>query len=225
MAPDFLFAPMQKVVIIRQRQAKRLNMLKKVDVVVFDFDGTLSARDCNVEFAKYCFRHSLRPWLFLPLMAVCGVARWVNPDGVWWRQAIRRFTTPEMVKKFAPDFIKKHRRERFGWAKDQVASERAAGRMVVLISAGPDFLVPHLVRDIKFDAVMCSRMEKSRPWRYKFLCWGANKVCALDAWAVENKYIPRVVRSYSDSKSDRPIMDIAAEEVWVDKKTGLRKHA
>ena len=33
-------------------------MLKKVDVVVFDFDGTLSGLDSNVEFAKYCFRLS-----------------------------------------------------------------------------------------------------------------------------------------------------------------------
>ena len=43
-------------------------MLNKQDVVVFDFDGTLSARDTSVEFAKYCFRHSARPWLYLPLM-------------------------------------------------------------------------------------------------------------------------------------------------------------
>ncbi|MDE6481349.1 MAG: HAD-IB family phosphatase [Alphaproteobacteria bacterium] len=198
-------------------------MLVKKDIVVFDFDGTLSARDCNVEFAKYCFRHAFRPWMFLPLMAVCGVVRWVNPDGVWWREKIRCFMTPEMVKKFAPAFVKQHRRERFGWAKERVAAERAAGRTVVLISAAPDYLLPALVRDIKFDAVMCSRMDSAHPWKYKFLCWGKNKVCALDDWAKSKKYIPRVVRSYSDSRSDMPMMEIAAERVWVDRKTGLRK--
>lgn len=200
-------------------------MLQKVDVVVFDFDGTLSARDCNVEFAKYCFRHSIRPWLFLPLMAVCGVARWFCPGGTWWRENIRRFMTRDMVTRLAPGFIKQHRGERFGWSKEQVAAEKAAGRKVVLISAGADYLVPALVRDIKFDAVICSQMDAAHPWKYKFLCWGANKVCALDDWAVRNKYVPRVVRSYSDSKSDMPMMKIAGEEVWVDRKTGLRKHA
>lgn len=200
-------------------------MLKKVDVVVFDFDGTLSAKDCNIEFAKYCFHHSVRPWLFLPLMAVCGVARWIRPDGIWWRENIRRFQTPEMIAKFAPAFIKKHKMERFGWSKEQVAAERAAGRTVVLISAAPDYLLEPLTRDIKFDAVMSSRMDKARPWRYKFLCWGKNKVIALDEWAKKNKYIPRVVRSYSDSRSDMPMMEIADEEVWIDRKTGLRKHA
>ena len=29
--------------------------------------------------------------------------------------------------------------------------------------------------------------------------------------------------TYSDSKNDMPIMEIAKEQVWIDKKTGLRK--
>ncbi len=198
-------------------------MLKKVDVVVFDFDGTLSALDSNVEFAKYCFRHAVRPWVYLPLMGIAGIARAFNPGGIWWRQNIRRFLTPEMVKNFAPDFIRAHKRERFGWAKEQVESERAAGRQVILISASPDYLLPKLVRDIKFDAVICSEMDPAHPWKYKYLCWGANKVHAMDKWAVANKFVPRVVRSYSDSASDMPMMEIADEQVWVDRKTGLRK--
>ena len=198
-------------------------MLKKEDVVVFDFDGTLSGRDTSMEFVKYCFRHSGRAWLYLPLIGVGLIGRWLNPSGIWWRQATRRFLTPEMIRRFAPAFIKQHRRERFGWSKDQVAKERADGRSVVLISASPDYLLPQLVRDIKFDAVLCSRMDENHPWKYEFLCWGQNKVVAMDEWAKKNHMIPRVVRSYSDSKSDMPLMEIAAEQIWVDKKTGLRK--
>ena len=84
-------------------------------------------------------------------------------------------------------------------------------------------MVPKLVNDIKFDAVLTSRMDKQKPWQYDFLCWGSNKVVALDKWARENKIIPNVVRSYSDSKSDLPIMNIAREQIWIDRKTGLRK--
>ena len=200
-------------------------MLKKEDIVVFDFDGTLSAKDSNVEFAKYCFKHSIRPWFFLPLMGIAGICAAINPAGIWWREKIRRFLTPKMVKDFAPDFIKQHKRERFGWAKEQVESERSAGRKVILVSASPNYLLPYLVRDIKFDAVMCSKMVPNTPWKYEFLCWGQNKVYAMDEWAKENKIIPHVVRSYSDSKSDMPMMDIADEEVWVDRETGLRKQA
>ena len=198
-------------------------MLRKTTVVVFDFDGTLSARDSNVEFARYCFKHSIRPWLYLPLMMVCGVLRWIRPHGLWWRENIRRFLTRDMVKKYAPDFIRLHKRERFGWAKERVQYERDCGHKVVLISASTDYLVPQLVRDMKFDAVITSHMNKEKPWKYERICWGVKKVYALDEWAKQNKIIPDVVRSYSDSKSDMPLMEIADEQVWINRKTGMRK--
>lgn len=200
-------------------------MLKKEEIVVFDFDGTLSAGDSNVGFVKYCFRKSVRPWLFLPLIGIAMIVRNFNLPGIWWRQASRRFLTTDMVKKFAPEFIKQHKRERFGWAKEQVAKEHNEGRKVILISASPDYMVPNLVKDMKFDVVLCSRMEKDKPWKYDFLCWGKNKVIALDEWAKKNKIIPHVIRSYADSKSDMYLMEIAEEQVWIDNKTGLRKSA
>lgn len=198
-------------------------MLQKVNVVVFDFDGTLSASDSNFEFGKYCFKHSIRPWLFLPVIFVAQIGRILNPSGIWWRQTMRRFLTENMVKELSGKMIVEHKQRRFGWAKDQVAKEHRAGNKVVLISASTNYLIPKLVADMKFDAVFTSQMEQAKPWKYKFLCWGNNKVIALDNWAKENKYIPNVVRAYSDSKSDLPIMEIAKEQVWIDKKTGLRK--
>ena len=197
-------------------------MSKKTKVVVFDFDGTLSAYDANYEFARYCLRHSFRTWLFLPLIALGGVGRFLNHPGLWWRETMRRFLTEKMVEKYAPDFIKQHKQNRFGWAAERVAAERAAGNVVILISASPNYLLKPLVRDIKFDAVMCSEMEPKLPRKYKFLCWGKNKVVAFDAWAKKNKITPVIVRSYSDSKSDMPIMKLAAEQVWIDRKTGGR---
>lgn len=198
-------------------------MLTKVNVVVFDFDGTLSASDSNYEFFKYCFKHSIRPWFFIPCVIFCAACSFLNRKGMWWREGIRNFVTPKMVNDFAHNVVKIHKLNRFGWAKDQVAKERTAGNKVILISASPDYLIPDLVKDMKFDAVFCSQMRKDKPYKYKFMCWGKNKVAALDMWAQKNKYIPNVVRVYSDSKSDMPLMEIAKEQVWIDSKTGLRK--
>lgn len=196
-------------------------MLKPVNVVLFDFDGTLSWPDSNAAFARYCMRHSVRPWLFLPWIGFCGILGLLNPHGIWWRQNMRKFITENMVEKLAPGFIKMHRRNRFGWAAEKVASERANGNKVLLLSASPDYLILHLTQDMGFDAVICSKMSKKKPWKYKLFCHGENKVNAMDEWARRNNVIPHVIRAYSDSKSDMPMMEIADQQIWINPKTGL----
>lgn len=198
-------------------------MLKPVDVVLFDFDGTLSWPDSNVAFARYCMRHSVRPWLFIPMFGVCAMARLFNRRGCWWREHMRRFLTPDMIKKHMRGFVREHRRNRFGWAAERVAAERAAGNKVLLITATPDYLISELVRDMDFDAVICSHVHESRPWKYKFCCWGKNKVIAMDEWAKEHKFIPHVVRAYSDSKTDLPMMEIADQQIWINPESGMPK--
>ena len=197
-------------------------MSKKVNVVIFDFDGTMSARESNFEFAKYCFRRSWRPWLFLPLIGAATVMRVLNHPGMWWRESMRRFLSAELRDKYLKGFIKQHKQERFGWVAERVAAEHADGNKVLLISASTDYLIPKLVDDIEFDAIMTSEMDNKKPWKYHFLCWGENKVVALNAWAKKNKITPVVVRSYADSASDMPLMKLAKERVWIDRKTGLR---
>ena len=134
---------------------------------------------------------------------------------------MRRFITSDMVRRFVSDFVKEHKRNRFGWAAERVASEHAAGNKVILLTASPDYLIQKLVSDMKFDVVICSKMCKDKPWKYKFLCWGENKVLAMEEWARENKIVPHVVRAYSDSKNDLPMMEIADHQVWINPRTGM----
>ena len=196
----------------------------KVNLVVFDFDGTLSSGDCNIEFGKYCFRHSLRPWFFIPVIALGFLIKPFNPAGTTWRAITRSFMTKNMIKKHADNFIAEHKMNRFGWVVDRIKFEKSKkNTRVILISAGPDYLIHKLVRDLPFDAVICSQMYLSHPWNYKFLCWGKNKVRAMNEWLAKKKLDANFIRSYSDSKTDLPIMNLAKEQVWINSKTGIRK--
>lgn len=198
-------------------------MFKQADIIVFDFDGTLSRGDANIAFGKYCLMHSFRTWIFLPLILIGAVAKLFNPGGIWWRETMRSFLTRDMVKNLAPNFIKLHKRARFDWAKSTVKREKENGNIVILISAGPDFLIPDLVRDLGFDAVMCSKMNSTKPYKFEFLCWNKNKVLAMDNFAKQEKIFPRIFRSYSDSLADMPIMELSLHRVWVNPKTGARR--
>lgn len=192
-------------------------MAKKIDISVFDFDGTLSASDANLEFGKYLLRHSPKTWLYLPFIIVGMLAKYLNPSGLWWRQMSRRYVTKNTVQRYAPEFIREHKKRRFDWALDAVAREREDGNIVLLISASPDYLVPYLVDDMDFDAILCSQMDALHPWKINFLCWGPGKVEALAHWAAENNVIPNVVRSYGDSPGDKFIMARANEQVWIER--------
>ena len=135
-----------------------------------------------------------------------------------WRQMFRIYLTPKMLKKFAPPFIREHMKNHWGWSAEQVAKERAAGNTVIMVSATADYLLMPLLDGMEFDLIICSEMEPAYPWKYRFLNWGQNKAAALKS--VLSTY--RVVRAYSDSRSDRPMMDMAAEQVWINPETGCR---
>lgn len=188
-------------------------------IVVFDFDGTLSWPDTNVEFQRFAMRRSVWPWICLPLTIFGVLMKYVSANAAWRRNLARRYQTKKLLARLGPDFIRHHLRNRFGWAAEQVARERAMGNFVVLVSASPDYFVRPLVKDMGFDLIVASVMDKKRPWRLKFLCYGENKVAALDR-AIKSY---KIIRAYADSKSDLPIMSKAAEQVWINPRTGCRK--
>ncbi|MCL2748942.1 MAG: haloacid dehalogenase-like hydrolase [Alphaproteobacteria bacterium] len=205
--------------------------MKKQNVVLFDFDGTLSAGDANRGFMMYCFLHSFRPWLFLPV-SLCGLlvfllfrSKKCASGGLLWRQLLRRFISADLVVRLAPAFIKRHKKLRFGWAKDRIAKERADGNIVLCVSAGPEYLLKPLVSDLGFDDVLCSVMGKAHPWKYEFLCTGKNKVVAVNEWAKRQKITPVVIRVYGDSCGDLEMMKLAKEQVWINSRTGKRIEA
>ena len=190
-------------------------------LAVFDFDGTLSRSDAYIEFWRFASRRSVRPWLFMPFMIVGVILRNAFPKSIFSRDLMRAYMSKNLVRRLRKDFIKHHLENRFGWAKERVEKERRAGNFTVLISAGADFFIKPLVRDMGFDLVIASPFDLERPWKHKFFCYGENKVAALNRAMKSKPY--KIVRAYSDSRSDMPIMSLADEQVWIDSRTGCRR--
>ncbi len=198
---------------------------KIVKLALYDFDGTLCAHDSVVEFWKYCFKHSIRPWAFLPMIGFYGLLGGLNLISKnYMNQRMLCFLTPDMITRFVPDFIREHKRNIFGWAHERVKNDQESGLTAICISASRNYLIHPLTADFGFDLVMCSNMDPDEPWRaIGDLCLGAEKVNRLNAWAKQRGIEYRVVRAYSDSKKDLPMMRLAGEQIWVDPKTGIRK--
>lgn len=198
--------------------------MKELKIVMYDFDGTLCAGDSTTDFWKYCIKKSYRAKLFLcflwPLfiLKVFGI---VSKE--LFRQWMFLFLTKDMIKKLVPDFIKEHRAGIWGWAFDMVKSDKQAGFFVICSTGMREYMAKGMLAGFEFDKVFCSEVLSDRPWKFRSRsCLGFEKVNLLKKWAKENGIKYKVVKAYSDSKLDIPMMLLAKDKVWVDYKTGDR---
>ncbi len=193
-------------------------------LAIYDFDGTVCQKDSTIEFWKYCVKHSTRAKLFLTFIWVFFVLRFFR---IISKETLRQysfyFLTPKMVRELSGDFIKKHRQGIFGWPFEQIQADKDSGLYTICITGLRDYLESGLLKGFNFDEVLCSKTEKKRPWKFETRsCLDIEKLNQLSKWAKDKKVFYRVVKTYSDSKLDYPIMAIAEEKIWINYKTGTR---
>ncbi|MDR1697233.1 MAG: haloacid dehalogenase-like hydrolase [Rickettsiales bacterium] len=204
---------------------------KNKNLVLFDFDGTLSRGDTNAAFYKYCFKHSLRPWFHIHRVMFAMLYRFVakffkrdrftvTKSDITWREISKSWMTLSLIKRLLPGFLDEFRTHRFGWAAQQVRKEHAGGNTVILTTAGPDFLIFPLVCDMDFDYIITTETRKRRRYKIKFFNYRANKVAALQPF-LDAGYT--VLRAYSDSKNDMPMMNLAKTQIWINSHDGTLK--
>jgi phosphoserine phosphatase len=194
--------------------------MEKNNIVVFDFDGTLCAGDLSFGFWIYALRRSIRPWLFLPMTIFGIMISPLNRGGVFWRGVARRWLDKKLLLRLRDPFLAERKLKIFGWAGDRIAEERAFGNMVVLASASPDYLLKKLVglAGWRLDMFLCSKTDGEKPWKYDFLCYGKNKLKRLKSTLGDF----RIIRAYSDNRSDMPIMRLARDRIWINPSSGAR---
>lgn len=110
----------------------------------------------------------------------------------------------------------------------QVASDRAAGRRLVLATASMDLYADALGSALGFDAVIATRAW----WVAGRLagldgtnCYGVGKLDAVRQWAAKNAVPSADCRVYSDHASDIPTLAWAGEAVVVNPRSAFAREA
>ena len=104
-------------------------------------------------------------------------------------------------------------------ALELMAAHRAAGRLVVIVSASPEEIVLPLARYLGTDAAIASRALVDEEGRYTgrmaFDAFGPAKVTAMERLAEDRRIDLQASFGYSDSATDIPMLEAVGHPVAV----------
>jgi HAD superfamily hydrolase (TIGR01490 family) len=114
-------------------------------------------------------------------------------------------------------------------ALELIREHRTAGRKVFIVSASPEEIVAPLAQYLGVDEVLATRAELDERGRYtgrtELYCYGPAKVVAMRAAAERDGIDLDRSYGYSDSASDRPMLEAVGHPVAVNPDRELLKVA
>ena len=104
-------------------------------------------------------------------------------------------------------------------ALELIRSHRTAGRKVFIVSASPEEIVAPLAQYLGVDEVIATRAELDDEGRYtgrtERYCYGAEKVVAIREVAERDGIDLAASYAYSDSATDRPMLEAVGHAIAV----------
>jgi HAD superfamily hydrolase (TIGR01490 family) len=104
-------------------------------------------------------------------------------------------------------------------ALELIREHRAAGRKVFIVSASPEEIVAPLAQFLGVDEIIATRAELDEQGRYtgrtERYCYGPEKVVAMRLVAERDGIDLATSYGYSDSASDRPMLEAVGHAVAV----------
>jgi HAD superfamily hydrolase (TIGR01490 family) len=198
-----------------------------VEAAFFDLDKTVIAKASVVAFGTPLYREGLISrrtilrglWgqlVYLHLGAdeekIARMRSSVLALTKGWDQARVKAIVEEALEAVVEPII-------YAEALELIESHRAAGRLVVIVSASPEEIVLPLARYLRTDAAIASRALIDEEGRYTgrmaFDAFGAAKVEAMTALAVARGIDLSASWGYSDSATDIPMLEAVGHPVAV----------
>jgi HAD superfamily hydrolase (TIGR01490 family) len=210
--------------------------MEGVEAALFDLDKTVISKSSSLALSRPFYRAGLvtRSQLFrgayaqLVYLAVGADEKRMDraKDAMLamtkgWRQS----EVDEVVRQTLETVVDPYLYQE---ALDLIALHRALGRRVFIVSSAPEEVVRPLAERIGVEDVIATRAEL-RDGRYTgtlaFYCYGAEKAEAIRRLAEEQGIDLSRSYAYSDSITDRPMLEVVGNPVAVNPDRELRRLA
>lgn len=114
--------------------------------------------------------------------------------------------------------------------REAVARHRAAGDVVVIVTGATRYAAEPLARELGIDHVVCTELEVDSAGCFTGrleppMCYGTGKITRTEALAARHDFALSEACFYSDSITDRPLLEQVAEPVVVNPDARLRRLA
>lgn len=199
-------------------------------IALFDLDGTLLAWDCQLLFRHFVVRR--QPWRALLLPAFLALAPLAPVLGT--TRMKRAFLSylwqirPDQLATYARDFARALMPAIYPELRAEVERHRAAGNLLVLSSASPEFYVAEIGRLLGFDLSLGTRVTPGSWFPALVNHKGAAKVERLRE-VLPNSYFAagglRACHGYTDSRADLPMLALCQSATLVNPDPALTAHA
>jgi HAD superfamily hydrolase (TIGR01490 family) len=115
-------------------------------------------------------------------------------------------------------------------ARAALATHRAAGERLVLLTSSSNYMSERMSADLELDGFLCNRFEIDADGRYtgraiEPLCYGPGKVTLASAYAVAHGSALADAAFYTDSFADLPMLEVVGRPVAVNPDPKLRRAA
>lgn len=197
---------------------------------IFDMDRTLVRVNTGTLYARWRFRRREAG-----LRDMARVARWLT---LYTFGAIdAEAATRSALRSVAGEDEAAFRELLAGWyrssvrrhisrqARAEVERRRAAGDLLVVLSASTPYVVEPLAADLSIEHVLCTELETRDgrlTGRCSELCYGPHKVRIAEAWAARHGVDLQSSAFYTDSVSDAPMLRRVGERRVINPDPRLR---
>ncbi len=195
-------------------------------IALFDLDGTLLAWDCQLLFRHFVLRRE--PWrgiflpvflAFLPLAGLLGAGRMKRVFlSFLWRMA------PEVLARYSREFAASLMPAIYPELRGKLERHRAAGHLLILASASPEFYVAEIGRELGFDLTLGTPVALGPFFPNLFNHKGRAKVARLEQ-RLPASYFKNGTLShchgYTDSRADLPMLALCGSATVVNPSPSL----